>query len=171
MNTAAKVWLGLGSNQDGPVRQVQAAIDAIGSWQDCRLLAQSRLFKSRPWGVLEQADFVNAVVQIESSLHAIELLDRCQALETAAGRNRSGLRWGPRVLDVDLLMIDEMRLSSRRLTLPHPHMHRRVFVLLPMLDIDPDASIPGQGAARLLLAGLDDDLPLALTDSETATHV
>ncbi len=139
-------FIGLGSNLAGPRAQVLRAIEALRTLPHTRLLARSSLYRSAPVGFLEQPDFINAVAQIETGLSPRELLDALLNLERDHGRTRD-FRNAPRTLDLDVLLYGTLRHHEHGLTLPHPEMHRRAFVLLPLLEIAPDCLIPGIGAA------------------------
>ncbi len=143
-------FIGLGSNLAGPRAQVLRAIEALRTLPHTRLLARSSLYRSAPVGFLEQPDFINAVAQIETGLSPRELLDALLNLERDHGRTRE-FRNAPRTLDLDVLLYDALRHHEHGLTLPHPEMHRRAFVLLPLLEIAPDCLIPGIGAAAEVL--------------------
>lgn len=144
----------LGSNLDDPRRQVERAFAALEGLPGTRLLARSRLYCTPPWGIAEQPRFVNAAARLETTLAARELLDALLAIEQRAGRVR-GVRNGPRVLDLDLLTYGDVVASGPDLVLPHPHLHERAFVLVPLADIDPALEIPGRGRVGGLLAGVD----------------
>ena len=150
----ATAYVGLGSNLGGPARdahaQVLAAIEELAGLPRTRLVARSSLYRSAPVGYLSQPDFVNAVVRLETGLAPGELLDALLALEQRHGRERS-FRDAPRTLDLDLLLHGAASISSERLTLPHPRMHQRAFVLAPLVEIAPDVAIPGRGRAAELL--------------------
>ena len=120
------------------------------------LVARSRLYATRPFGPVEQDDFVNAVAGVLTELSAPELLVELRAIETARGRVRT-VRWGPRVIDLDLLVHGRTRLESAELTLPHPGIVERNFVLYPLADIAPDLDIPGQGRVAALASRLSGD--------------
>lgn len=150
-----RAYVGLGSNLGSPVRRVRAALDSLAGFPETQLHAASRLYRSPPWGVTDQPDFVNAVAALDTGLAPGPLLAGLQALEEEAGRTREGIRWGPRILDLDLLLYDELRCDDPRLTLPHPRMHERAFVLVPLLEIAPGIRIPGRGDAASCLAGLE----------------
>ena len=120
-----------------------------------RVTARSRLYRTPPWGMLEQPPFLNAAVRLDTGLAAGELLDALLAIERAAGRTREGERWGPRTLDLDLLHMEGVRMADARLTLPHPRIAERAFVLLPLADLAPELELPGQGKVAELLAALD----------------
>jgi 2-amino-4-hydroxy-6-hydroxymethyldihydropteridine diphosphokinase len=120
-----------------------------------RLLRRSRLYRSAPWGVLEQPEFVNAAAAILTTLSPRELMHALLAIERSVGRDRSGERWGPRILDLDLLLYDALRVDEPELRVPHPHLHERAFVLLPLAEIAPHAEVPLLGAVETLLARVD----------------
>jgi len=146
----SRVVLSLGSNVGDRLGYLQGAVDALRPF----LLAVSPVYETDPVGPVPQADYLNAVLMAQDSGDAGGWLDRSQALERAAGRVRSQ-RWGPRTLDVDLIVVADLISADAALTLPHPRAYERAFVLAPWLDIDPDAVLPGHGAVRDLVAGLD----------------
>ncbi len=139
-------FVGLGSNLADPVAQVSHALSALDSLPATRLLRRSSLYRSAPVGFLEQPDFINAVAQIETLLAPRALLDALLALEQQCGRTRDFLN-APRTLDLDMLLYDDLRHHEHGLTIPHPQMHLRAFVLQPLLEIAPDCVIPGVGKA------------------------
>jgi len=147
-------YIALGSNLDDPQQQVLDAMDKLASLPDTRLLQRSRLYRTPPWGVLEQPPFVNAAVQVDTALSPYALLDALLDIERRAGRVRAE-RNGPRTLDLDLLHVEGVQLDDARLTLPHPRMAQRAFVLLPLNDLAPALQLPGQGVVAELLARLD----------------
>jgi 2-amino-4-hydroxy-6-hydroxymethyldihydropteridine diphosphokinase len=148
-------FIALGSNLGDARAQVLAAFDALAQLPGTRLLACSPLYLTPPWGVLEQPPFINAVAQIDTTLPPRELLDALLAVERAAGRVRDGERWGPRTLDLDILHLDGVVLSDERLSLPHPRIRERAFVLLPLHDLAPELQLPSQGRVADLLAAID----------------
>ena len=148
-------YVGLGSNLDRPDRRIRDALEALGQIADTRLLRHSRLFRTRPWGVADQPDFINAVAELATRLSPRALLDALLAVERAQGRVRDGTRWGPRVLDLDLLLYGDRRIDEPGLTIPHPRIGERAFVLKPLADLDIDLDIPGQGRVGDLLARID----------------
>lgn len=150
-----RCYVGLGANLDGPVARVGEAITHLEHWPDCALSARSSLYASAPWGEVEQPDFVNAVVALETRLRPHEMMDALLELERTMGRKRDGRRWGPRRIDLDLLVYDRVRKNSPELTLPHPRLHERAFVLVPLAEIAPDLDIPGIGPVRGLLGQVD----------------
>ncbi len=144
-------WIGLGSNLSRPRSQLERAFEALSSLPGTRLAARSALYASPPMGPPDQPDYLNAVARLETDLEPLALLDALQAIERAQGRVRTR-RWGPRTLDLDLLLYDEKVMETPRLILPHPGIADRDFVLLPLLEVDPELEIPGLGRARALLA-------------------
>jgi 2-amino-4-hydroxy-6-hydroxymethyldihydropteridine diphosphokinase len=150
-----QAFIGLGSNLGDSRQHILDAIDALARLPATRVLARSRLYSTPPWGVLEQPSFVNAAVSIETPLAPHDLLDALLTIERAAGRVRDGERWGPRTLDLDLLHVSGVTLSDEQLTLPHPRMAERAFVLLPLNDLAPDLQVPGAGTVGELLAAVD----------------
>ncbi|QOL26700.1 2-amino-4-hydroxy-6-hydroxymethyldihydropteridine diphosphokinase [Thalassotalea sp. LPB0316] len=139
----ARVYIGLGSNLNAPIDQVEQAITALNTIEHTQLVKRSSLYGSKPMGPQDQPDYVNAVVALETSLTPIALLDALQAIELAFGRERiKGNRWGARVLDLDILLIDNLIINSERLVVPHYGMCEREFVLLPLAEIAPDLILP-----------------------------
>lgn len=150
----SRCYIALGSNLGEPQQQLLQAFDALAQLPGTRLLARSRLYRTPPWGVLDQPAFMNAAAQLETVLAPHALLDALQAIEARAGRVRTQ-RYGPRTLDLDLLHMDGVQLADARLTLPHPRIAERAFVLLPLHDLAPDLQLPGQGRVADLLAAVD----------------
>ena len=138
-------YIGLGSNLQGPARQVVSTLDALCDIPATRVFGQSSLYRSSPLGGIEQPDFVNAVAAVLTTLGPRELLDEMQAIERSCGRERGGQRWGPRVIDLDLLVYSGAVCREDGLTIPHPGIAERNFVLLPLREIAPDLLIPGLG--------------------------
>ena len=151
---AQRAYVGLGSNLQDPAAQIRAACAALDRIDGTRLCRVSQLYRTPPWGLSEQPEFVNAVAELETTLAPHALLQALQALEAAAGRARD-VRWGPRVLDLDLLLYDALQLDEPGLHLPHPHLHERAFVLAPLADLAPGLVVPGHGSVQALRAGLD----------------
>jgi 2-amino-4-hydroxy-6-hydroxymethyldihydropteridine diphosphokinase len=144
-------FVGLGANLGDPEAQVRRAIAALGDLPGTRLVAASSLYRSAPVGVGEQPDFINAVAKIETTLGARALLDELLTAEARFGRERPS-PGAPRTLDLDLLLYGERVIEEPGLVVPHPRMHERAFVLLPLAEIAPDVAIPGKGRLRTLLA-------------------
>ncbi|HET7359561.1 MAG TPA: 2-amino-4-hydroxy-6-hydroxymethyldihydropteridine diphosphokinase [Rhodanobacteraceae bacterium] len=151
----ATAYVALGANLGDPRAQLLAAFDALAALQDTRLQARSRLYLTPPWGLREQPPFVNAVAQLDTGLGPDELLQGLLDIERAAGRERNGERWGPRRLDLDLLLHGDTVRDDARLTLPHPRMAERAFVLLPLAELAPQLDIPGHGRIAELLLRAD----------------
>jgi 2-amino-4-hydroxy-6-hydroxymethyldihydropteridine diphosphokinase len=151
----ALAYVALGSNLDDPRAQVLRGFDALARLPNTKLIARSRLYRSAPWGVREQPEFVNAAAELETYLEPRALLDALLAIERAAGRERHGPRWGPRLLDLDLLLYGDRVLHEPGLALPHPHLHERAFVLLPLHDLAPALEVAGRGPISELLAHVD----------------
>ena len=140
--------VGLGSNLDHPGHQIDTALEMLDSIDRTQVVATSSLYRSAPLGGVEQPDFVNAAARVMTGLDARTLLERLQAIECARGRERDGTHWGPRVLDLDLLAYDSVTIDEPGLTVPHPGIASRNFVLLPLREIAPDFEIPGLGRVR-----------------------
>ena len=149
------VYIGLGSNLADPRVQVEGGLRALAGLAETRLVHRSRLYRSAPWGRADQPEFVNAVAELDTTLAPQSLLDALLAVERRAGRERDATRWGPRVLDLDILVYGDLLLDTPGLHVPHPHLHERVFVLMPLCEIAPELQIPGKGPADVLLAQLD----------------
>ena len=150
-----EAFIALGSNLGDARAQVLDAFDALARLPGTQLLARSHLYLTPPWGVLDQPPFVNAVAHIDTTLPPHALLDELLVIERAAGRVRDGERWGPRTLDLDVLHMEAVVMSDERLSLPHPRIADRAFVLLPLHDLAPGLDLPGQGRVVELLAALD----------------
>jgi 2-amino-4-hydroxy-6-hydroxymethyldihydropteridine diphosphokinase len=147
-------YLGLGSNVGDRRANLQAAIEDLWA-HGVPVLASSSVYETEPVGeVLDQPDFYNACLRVETELGPEPLLDACKAVERALGRAPGGVRHGPRPIDVDLLLLDDLRYESERLRLPHPEVTSRRFVLAPLLELDPELVVPGAGRAADALAAL-----------------
>jgi len=141
----SRAFVALGSNLEDPKTQVKQALIALGRLPETRLIKQSSLYQTAPIDCIDTApDFINAVAEIETSLQPEALLDAILDIENHAGRERPYIN-APRVLDCDLLLYEDVTLETTKLTLPHPRMHTRGFVLLPLFEIAPDISIPNHG--------------------------
>jgi len=148
-------YIGLGSNLGDRRANLVAAVEAL-DWGDTRITARSGLYETDPVGGPQgQPDFLNQVIAVQTALDARALFERCQAVEAALGREReAGVRWGPRTIDVDLLLHGETVVRDADLELPHPRMHERAFVLVPLEEIAPGLIVPRRGPVRALLASL-----------------
>lgn len=149
-------YVGVGSNLDDPVARVRQGCTALAELPETSFAACSGLWRSAPMGPPDQPDFVNAVAAFLTRLAPGELLERLQALETAHGRERDHARWGPRVLDLDLLVLGGLVVDEPGLHIPHPGIPERNFVLLPLAEIAPHLVVPGMGSVSKLLARLGD---------------
>ena len=143
-------FIGLGSNLEDPRSQILRAFAELGKLQDTRLIARSSLYRSAPVGYTDQPEFVNAVAKIGTALTPQALLQALLQIEHLHGRERT-FRNAPRTLDLDVLLYDDVQLHEHGLTIPHPQMHLRAFVLQPLLEIEPDYNIPALGRAQLAL--------------------
>ncbi|AOU98549.1 2-amino-4-hydroxy-6-hydroxymethyldihydropteridine diphosphokinase [Acidihalobacter yilgarnensis] len=152
MPECCPAYVALGSNLDDPKSQIERAIMALDAIPQTRLLQRSCLYINPPIGPQDQPDFINAVARLDTALAPLDLLDALQAIEADQGRVRSGEHWGPRTLDLDLLLHGDRTLAIPRLTLPHPGMHERDFVLYPLAEIAPWLVIPGLGSLDALIA-------------------
>jgi 2-amino-4-hydroxy-6-hydroxymethyldihydropteridine diphosphokinase len=152
--TARLGYLGLGSNVGDRRANLQAAVEDLWT-HDIVPLASSAVYETEPVGeVLDQREFYNACLRIETPLEPESLLDACKAVERALGREPGGIRHGPRPIDVDVLLIEGVEHESERLRLPHREVTTRRFVLVPLLELDPDLEVPGAGRAADALAAL-----------------
>jgi 2-amino-4-hydroxy-6-hydroxymethyldihydropteridine diphosphokinase len=143
-------YVGLGANIGEPRAQLRTALEELDGLPETRMTASSGLYRSAPLGYTDQPEFLNAVAQIDTRLAPEALLDRLQEIERRHGRQRP-FAGAPRTLDLDLLLYGDRTIASARLAVPHPRMHERAFVLRPLLELDPDISVPGKGPARDLL--------------------
>ncbi|MBI2802216.1 MAG: 2-amino-4-hydroxy-6-hydroxymethyldihydropteridine diphosphokinase [Gammaproteobacteria bacterium] len=140
----ATAFIGIGSNLDDPKAQVTRALIELSALPGTRVVAHSALYCSPPMGPSEQPDYINAVAKLETTLAPLSLLDALQALERSHHRVRK-FHWGPRTLDLDILIVDRCVFTSERLTLPHPGIAERAFVVIPLYEIAPELTIPGIG--------------------------
>ncbi|MCD1124708.1 2-amino-4-hydroxy-6-hydroxymethyldihydropteridine diphosphokinase [Jinshanibacter sp. LJY008] len=152
-----QVFIALGSNLNQPLTQVEAALDAIKQIPQTRLIACSPLYRTKPLGPQDQPDYLNAVVELDTQLSAESLLDATQAIELNQGRERKAHRWGPRTLDLDILLFGNQTINTSRLTVPHYDMHNRGFMLYPLADIAPDLIFPDGVTLSSLLSQVSAD--------------
>lgn len=148
-------YVALGSNLDDPRAQVERAMAALDQLPQSRCVLRSSMYRSRPFGPVEQPDFINAVAGLLTALEPAVLLASLQALETSLGRERPVVRWGPRRIDLDLLVHGSARIAQPGLNVPHPGIAERAFVLAPLAEIAPDLEVPGVGRVSALLAKVD----------------
>jgi len=155
-------YLGLGSNVGDRRANLQAAIGALPA-HGVRVLASSSTYDTEPVGeVLDQPEFLNACIRIETALDPEDLLDACKAVERELGRRAGGVRHGPRPIDVDVLLLGDETHRSVRLSLPHEQVTSRRFVLVPLLELAPDLTVPGAGSAAAALERLGDEAAVRL---------
>lgn len=156
--TPVRAWIGLGGNLGDVPATLRRALDALSALPGTRLVAASRFYRTPAWGVTDQPPFVNAAVGIDTVLAPAALLAALLDIERAAGRDRTApdaRRWGPRALDLDLLLYGDRFVDLPGLHVPHPHLHERAFVLVPLAGIAADVVVPGRGRVADLLAGVD----------------
>ena len=149
-----RAFIGLGANLGDRLANLQRAVDLLGRTEGVRVLRSSRVYETDPVGGPPQPDYLNAVIEVETDLDPAGLLGACLAVEERMGRFRSA-RWGPRAIDLDVLTFGrkEVRLERPDLTVPHPLMHERAFVLVPLLELDADPALPGGRRAAELRLG------------------
>ncbi len=152
---AVQVFIALGANIAQPIKQIRRAIALLCLLPQTRLVKTSSFYCTAPIGYADQPDFINAVVEISTSLSAQELLESMLAIESALGRERM-LPNGPRTIDLDLILYGDQFIQEEELIVPHPRMHERAFVLVPLTEIAPDIAIPGHGQAAALLPNTTD---------------
>lgn len=150
-----RVYLALGSNLADPLQQVEEALAALDRIPETQRVATSSFYRTPPYGPPDQPDYLNAAVALETRLTPESLLDQTQRIELAHGRMRKAERWGPRTLDLDILLFGDAVIATPRLTVPHYDMHNRAFMLVPLLEIAPEARLPNGRPLAALLAALD----------------
>lgn len=148
-------YIAIGSNLADPVVQANNAIEALRHHPHIKLIACSSLYSSTPMGPQDQPDYINAVAEIQTELSPLELLDNTQAIEQQQGRVRKDERWGPRSLDLDILLYGDQVIDNERLTVPHYGMKVREFVLYPLYEIAPNLSLPDGIELKSLLNSID----------------
>ncbi|MEA3640521.1 MAG: 2-amino-4-hydroxy-6-hydroxymethyldihydropteridine diphosphokinase [Lamprobacter sp.] len=173
-NTAVpsvSAYIGLGANLGHPRRQVEQALLQLQSLPQSDVVAVSSLYRTVPVGPVDQPDFINAVARLDTRLKPLALLAALQQIERQHGRIRNGQRWGPRTLDLDILLMGEQVLRLPQLCVPHPQMHCRAFVLGPLAEIAPPGlEIPGQGRVDQQLAALAGEVASMVRLSVDATN-
>ena len=147
------IYLGLGSNLGDRLANLTAALRGLEN-RDVRTLRSSRVYETDPVGGPPQPEYLNAVIEVETALEPRDLLSVCLEVEDELGRER-GERWGPRTIDIDLLTYGDREIDEPNITVPHPRMHERAFVLVPLLELDADPPLPGGRTASTLRVGTD----------------
>jgi 2-amino-4-hydroxy-6-hydroxymethyldihydropteridine diphosphokinase len=151
----ARAYVGLGANLGDREATLRAAIAALDATEGVQVSAVSALRETEPVGYLDQPRFLNGAVALETTLAPRELLDALLAVERSLGRTRGGPRFGPRTIDLDLLLYGEESVDAQGLTVPHPRLHERAFALEPLAELDPDLVVPGHGPLETLLRKLE----------------
>ena len=154
-----RVYIAIGSNLASPLEQVNAAVTALAAIPDSRMVAVSSFYRTPPLGPQDQPDYLNAAVALETELQAEALLDHTQRIELQQGRQRKAERWGPRTLDLDIMLFGDAVINSGRLTVPHYDMKNRGFMLWPLFEIAPELRFPDGTALRAVLANLGAEKP------------
>jgi 2-amino-4-hydroxy-6-hydroxymethyldihydropteridine diphosphokinase len=162
-----RAFIGLGSNLAEPLLQIHLALLALQQHPDIQACKSSRLYLSRPLGPADQADYINAVASIETTLTAHRCLDILEAIEIQQGRKRNAIHWGPRTLDLDLLLYGDQVINSPRLIVPHPELTKRNFVLYPLAELAPELILPnGSAMCDLLKNCSNEGLQVIKTSSD-----
>ena len=151
----SKIYIALGSNLEEPSQQIYKAINLINSIDELSVTHTSSLYKTKPIGKVDQPDFINAAIKLEGDISPENLHTALQDIETQAGRIRKELN-EPRTLDLDILLIDDLIMKTKKLTIPHPRMHQRQFVIVPLFEINQKLNIPGIGPINKILKMLPD---------------
>ncbi|WP_082235803.1 2-amino-4-hydroxy-6-hydroxymethyldihydropteridine diphosphokinase [Halobacillus massiliensis] len=153
----SSAYIALGSNLDDRLEYLTEAIHFLDSHENIEVLRQSEIYETAPVGYTDQNDFLNMVLEIRTALLPIELLDYCQFIEQELGRKRV-IKWGPRTIDLDILVYNQENMKDERLTIPHPHLQERAFVLVPLAELAPDLYITSvQNKAGVLLNRLPEE--------------
>jgi 2-amino-4-hydroxy-6-hydroxymethyldihydropteridine diphosphokinase len=151
----ARAYVGLGANLGDREATLRQAVERLGEVDGLRVVGVSQLRETDPVGVVDQPRFLNGAAAIETELAPRELLDALLDVERGLGRVRDGARWGPRTVDLDLLVYADLVMDEPGLHVPHPRLHERRFALEPLADLDPSLEIPGRGTVSELLSALD----------------
>ncbi|MFO3906676.1 2-amino-4-hydroxy-6-hydroxymethyldihydropteridine diphosphokinase [Enterobacter hormaechei] len=152
-------YIAIGSNLASPLEQVNAAVQALGDIPQSRVVALSSFYRTPPLGPQDQPDYLNAAIAIDTALSADALLDNTQRIELQQGRERKEERWGPRTLDLDIMLFGDAEINTERLTVPHYDMKRRGFMLWPLFEIAPDLIFPDGESLSALLGQLNAEKP------------
>jgi 2-amino-4-hydroxy-6-hydroxymethyldihydropteridine diphosphokinase len=151
----SKIYIALGSNLEEPRKQIYRAINLIDAIDEISVTQKSSLYKTKPIGKIDQPDFINAAIEVEGNISPENLHTALQDIETQTGRIRMELN-EPRTLDLDILLIDDLIMKTKKLTVPHPRMHQREFVIVPLFEINQKLNIPGIGSIDEILKSLPD---------------
>ncbi len=154
--SSVNAFIGIGSNLDDPVRHVETAIDDLNTIAETRLVATSSLYRTAPMGPQDQSDYINAVAEVTTELPPLDLLDALQAIENRHGRVRHGDRWGPRTLDLDLLLFANKSIDLPRLKVPHYGLKQRNFVLIPLFEIAEQLILPDGATLAQCVESIDE---------------
>jgi 2-amino-4-hydroxy-6-hydroxymethyldihydropteridine diphosphokinase len=152
-----KVYLGLGSNMGDKAENIRRARESIADLAGVNLTRSSSLYLTAPWGQTDQDDFINQVIEIETELEPLDLLHRLQEIEIKLGRQRYEL-WGPRIIDLDVLLYGREIITREELKVPHPYMMQRLFVLVPLIEIAPELEFPDGSKLREVLDSIESRL-------------
>lgn len=152
-------YIAIGSNLASPLEQVNAAVQALGEIPDSRIIAVSSFYRTPPLGPQDQPDYLNAAVVLETALAAETLLDNTQRIELQQGRVRKAERWGPRTLDLDIMLFGHETINTERLTVPHYDMKNRGFMLWPLFEVAPDLTFPDGISLKAILESLNAEKP------------
>ena len=152
-------YIAIGSNLASPLEQVNAAVQALGEIPQSRIVAVSSFYRTPPLGPQDQPDYLNAAVVLDTALDADTLLDNTQRIELQQGRVRKAERWGPRTLDLDIMLFGHEVINTPRLTVPHYDMKNRGFILCPLFDVSPDITFPDGLSLKAVLHSLDAEKP------------
>lgn len=164
MTDPARSYIGIGSNLGDPIARVLAGVAALRLLQDSTLVACSSLYRTAPVGITDQPEFINAVVALDTQLSPVALWQQLFTIERAAGRSRGPVHGGPRTLDLDLLLYGNLQLASADITIPHPRLHERAFVLVPLHEIAPSLQVPGGESVSALRGRCESQSVMRLTD-------
>jgi 2-amino-4-hydroxy-6-hydroxymethyldihydropteridine diphosphokinase len=152
-------YIAIGSNLASPLEQVNAAVQALGEIPESRIIAVSSFYRTPPLGPQDQPDYLNAAVVLETALAAETLLDNTQRIELQQGRVRKAERWGPRTLDLDIMLFGHETINTERLTVPHYDMKNRGFMLWPLFEVAPDLTFPDGISLKAILESLNTEIP------------
>ena len=149
-----RAYVGLGANLGDREAMLRSALEQLGAEPGIEIVAVSKFRDTDPVGIADQPRFLNAAAALETGLSARELLDRLLGIERRLGRTREGPRFGPRTIDLDLLLYGDEEIDAPGLEVPHPRLHERLFALEPLFDLDPDLVVPGRGPLADIVSGL-----------------